>query len=602
MLLFDLHLFVYLQVMTRIQKIWHRDAYHIGIFFGFDEGLKHKAKQIGAIFSRTHGCWYVDYNAENYSKIKEVFPDHEIIRYSENETPAPAPGLQNSHDTAPIVVMPQANNALPLPGAAEHNPPGAGEKAGAKAEFLFSTGKYWVVKVPYNEAISKAMTATKGVYWNKEKKSFMVFRNIAIRNRVEAILGQPGILPFDYYTGNEPLITTGEIVVEPFALEKGKMMVHLPGISALIQTVKRFAGSRYSKANRCYLLPATPDVMENLSELCKSSGLKIINRLPEGYLRKRYAPNLKQVKLERTVENLQRMTPAAGQVYINAMTDCMLAMNMSDHTIKNYGHALLTFLRSCEFRNPESITQKEIVKHLGEMMMRGLSPSTGHTLVNALQFYYRNVLHYEQFELKLPRPKNDKKLPPVLTEEECIGIFNQIRNPKHKMLIMLAYGTGLRLNELVTLRWEDILVAEHKIHVKAGKGKKDRMVMLPFSLVTGLQTYKSLYKSENWVFEGQYKGEPYSGSSVRQVMGRAVIAAGLAKKATPHTLRHSFATHLLEAGTDLRFIQSLLGHSSIKTTTIYTHLTKKSVDRIQSPLDRLVDEARKKENDKNITK
>jgi site-specific recombinase XerD len=145
-------------------------------------------------------------------------------------------------------------------------------------------------------------------------------------------------------------------------------------------------------------------------------------------------------------------------------------------------------------------------------------------------------------------------------------------------------------------------MAEHKIHVKAGKGKKDRMVMLPYSIVAFLHTYRSLYKSEDYVFEGQYKGEPYSGSSVRQVMGKAVIAAGLTKKATPHTLRHSFATHLLETGTDLRFIQSLLGHSSIKTTTIYTHLTKKGVDRIQSPLDRLVDEARKQENDKNIKK
>jgi site-specific recombinase XerD len=364
-------------------------------------------------------------------------------------------------------------------------------------------------------------------------------------------------------------------------------MVRLPNVSAVIQTVKRFAGSRYSKANHCYLLPATPGMVENLQHLGESLALKVENRLPEGYLRKGYAPNQKQLKLERAIENLSKITPMAAQVYMNAMTDCMLAMNMSDNTIKNYGNAMLTFLRSKGYVNPESISQKEIISHLGGMMKQGLSASAAHTLINALQFYYRNVLGFEQYELKLPRPKKEKKLPTVLTEDECIGIFSAISNPKHKILIMIAYGTGIRVGELVQLRWADVLFDEHKIHIKAGKGKKDRMVMLPYSVVAALQSYRSLNNKSEWLFEGQYKGEPYSASSVRQVMKRAVGAVGLEKKATPHTLRHSFATHLLETGTDLRFIQSLLGHSSIKTTTIYTHLTKRGTDKIISPLDRL---------------
>jgi site-specific recombinase XerD len=588
-LLFDLEAF-----MITVQKIWHRNAYRIGIFFGFDDELKLRARQTGASWSPTHRCWYVDYNAENYRKIKEAFPDHQMVKNPEDQTPTPAPGLKNSHDTAPIVVKPHANNALPLPGAAEHNPPNAGEKVGAGAEFLSITGKYWIVKVPYNEVVSKALTATKGVYWNKSKKAFMVFRHIAIKTRVEAILGQPGLLPADYYTGDETTSTLGEIIVEPCAADKSRMMVRLPNISAVIQVVKRLAGSRYSKANQCYLLPATPDMMENLSDLGKKSGLTVEKRLPERYLHKRYAPNLKQVKLERTVENLQRMTPASGQVYMDAMTDCMLAMNMSDNTIRAYGNAMLTFLRSNGFMNPESISQKEIIKHLGGMMKRGLSPSTAHILINALQFYYQNVLGYSQFELKLPRPKNDKKLPLVLSEQECINIFSAIDFPKHKLLIMLAYGTGIRVSELVQLRWADVFFDEHKIHIKSGKGKKDRIVMLPFSVVAALQAYRSLNNKSEWIFDGQYKGEPYSASSVRQVMKRAVEAVGLEKKATPHTLRHCFATHLLEVGTDIRFIQSLLGNSSIKTTTIYTHLTKKSTENIISPLDLLSGEVKKK--------
>ena len=125
--------------------------------------------------------------------------------------------------------------------------------------------------------------------------------------------------------------------------------------------------------------------------------------------------------------------------------------------------------------------------------------------------------------------------------------------------------------------------------------------MLPYTLVITLQAFQTLSNSSHYVFQGQYKGEPYSASSVRQVMKRAVEASGLSKKATPHTLRHSFATHLLEAGTDIRFIQALLGHSSIKTTTIYTHLTKKGKERVISPLDRLADEVKKKSGDQKTT-
>jgi integrase/recombinase XerD len=424
-----------------LKKIQHREAPRIGMFFGFNDQLKQSAKGIGARWSQTLRCWYVDYTKENYQKIKLAFPEVEIVKDSDHKVSQPAPGLQKSHDIAPIVAA-KNDNALLQPKAEEHNPPRADEHAGAGAEFLHITGKYWVVKVPYNQTIVKALKETKGVYWNKSHKAWMVFRHVAVKTKVEAILGQPGLLPAEYFTDEKPSGQQGEIVAEPYATERKMMMVKLPEISAIVQQVKRFAGSRYSKARQCYLLPATPAMMENLFALTTNSGLKLINRLPENYLHKRYAPNLKQVKLETAVKNLQRITPPQGLTYMNAMTDTMLAMNMSHNTIKNYGSALVTFLRSNNFSNPAEIDQKEIVRHLGNMMKRGLSPSTGNMLVNALQFYYRNVLHIDYFEITLPRPKKEYKLPSVLTEAECIGIFTRIENPKHKALIMLAYGVG----------------------------------------------------------------------------------------------------------------------------------------------------------------
>lgn len=570
----------------------HRDAWRIGIFFGFDDNLRQSVKGIGARWSQTKKCWYVDYNAENYRKIRDTFPELEIIKEPGDQDPEPAPGLQNSHDLAPIA-SPEGESALLTHEDAEHNPPPADVKTGSQAEFMFITGKYWVVKVPYSEQISKALKAVKGVYWNKNHKAYMVFRHIGAKTRVEAVLGMPGLLPPEYWAESTSGISAGEIIVEPLSADKKMMMVRLPNLSVIIGTVKRFAGSRYSKANECYLLPASPTVFQNLGEMAAHNGLALVNRLPENYLHRRNAPNIRQVKMDATVENLQHLAPPESRVFLDALTDTMLALNMSHNTIRTYGHAFISFMRYCGYRDPATIDRREIVKYLGRMIRRGLSPSTANNCVNALNIYYREVLQIPHVEIDLPRPGKGLKLPAVITQEECISLFDLIPNPKHKLIIMLAYGTGLRRSELVTLKWDDILWDEYKIHVKSGKGNKDRLVMLPCSVVMALQSYRELYKSKEYVFEGQYKGEPYSVGSVQQIMKRAVEKSGISKKATVHTLRHSFATHLLEAGTDLRFIQALLGHSSVKTTTLYTHLTKKGVDKIQSPLDRLMGEKKK---------
>ena len=152
---------------------------------------------------------------------------------------------------------------------------------------------------------------------------------------------------------------------------------------------------------------------------------------------------------------------------------------------------------------------------------------------------------------------------------------------------MIAYGAGLRVGEVVTLKWGDILLAEQKIHIKNAKGKKDRIVMLPNSVLAMLENYRALYPGKDYVFEGQFAGAHYSKGSVQKVMAGALEKSGLSKKGSVHNLRHSFATHLIEAGIDVRYIQELLGHSSIKTTMIYTHVSNKAINRIQSPLDRL---------------
>jgi site-specific recombinase XerD len=368
----------------------------------------------------------------------------------------------------------------------------------------------------------------------------------------------------------------------------------VPPLAQLIEQIKRWQSARYSKTAKAYILPATPDVMNNLLSLATQTGTRLLNQLPPGYLRKENAPNIKKIKLAAVVDNLQKQVPEQAKTYVNAMMDYLMAKNYSDSTLRTYTQSFLLFLKQHEYKNPDELTEREIVKYLARMMQNGLSASTAHSLINALLFYYRNVLKRESFEVVIPRPKTEKKLPGVLTMAECFSIFNAIDNPKHRLLLLLGYGAGLRLSEIVGLRWSDILMAEFKIHIKEAKGRKDRIVMLPYSIVGYLENYQQLYKGNTFVFEGQYKGEMYSPRSVQQVMHTAIEKAGLDKKASVHTLRHSFATHLLEAGTDIRYIQGLLGHSSINTTTIYTHLTNKAVRKVQSPLDNMMNQVNDK--------
>jgi integrase/recombinase XerD len=581
---------------VRIEKFYHRDAFRIGVYFPISTSVSDEIKKIGGKWSRTKKCWYVDYSKKDYLNILKVFKEVEILNEKgESIKLFPEPGLKDIRDIAPINAPETNGIALQPETRTEHKE----EKPERKKDFvvLEDVGKYWVVKIPYIKDISEKLMRVKGVYWNKNNKAFFMFRHASVKNKVEALLGASGLLPENFYiSGESDHFNTGEVSVNEYLPDKKVMLVVMPPVSAFIQQVKRLQGGHYCKNEQGYLLPATPLMLENVKDIAKQTGIKLIDRLPLNYLKKRYTPATKSIRLNSTLENLKKEIPKEAETYVIAMMDYLLAKNYSHNTLRSYTSWFIQFLRENGYRNPDEMKTEEVVRHLGGMMLRGLSASAGNSMVNALTFYYRNVLKRNEFEIELPRPKNEKKLPAVLTMAECYAIFQAIDNPKHKLLLLLGYGAGLRLSEITHLTWSDILWSEHKIHIKEGKGKKDRIVMLPYSILSFLEHYRDLYPSSKWVFEGQFKGESYSGRSVQAVMRQAVIKAGLEKKATVHTLRHSFATHLLESGTDIRYIQKLLGHSSITTTSIYTHLTSPAVKKIMSPLDVMATKINEKKN------
>ena len=511
-----------------------------------------------------------------------IFDEVEIIKDENNERqPEPASIGQETVHIAETI------GEIQPPIQAEHK--GLAPEPVRKIVFSGSIGKYWILKVPYQKELTPKLLDIKGVFWNKQQKAFFVLRHVNVKTKVEALLGVGELFPAEYFN-LETVVSNPNTFIElkEYPANKKWMILNCPPVPYLIEQVKRWESSRYSKANKCYLLNATPAMLENIQKIAGELNISVHNKLPARYVSKYKALNRKELQLGNLRESLRQQVPALAQTYTLAMIDYLMAQNYSANTIKNYTNSFNLFLRINRYQNPDTLTETQIVRHLAWMSEQGLSASSLAMLVNALLYYYRTVLKRDAFEIRIPRPRKEHHLPAVLTKEECYRIFSFVDNPKHKLLLLIGYGAGLRRSEIVSLKWADILFDEHQIHVKQGKGKKDRIVMLPYSVVEYLKNYRQMYPSDDWVFEGQYKGEALSARTVQQVMANAVARAGLEKKATVHTLRHSFATHLLESGTDIRYIQQLLGHSSIKTTMVYTHITPKAERKIISPLDSLV--------------
>lgn len=218
------------------------------------------------------------------------------------------------------------------------------------------------------------------------------------------------------------------------------------------------------------------------------------------------------------------------------------------------------------------------------LIEQNYSRSSQNQHINAIKFYLEKVLNNEKKVYCIDRPRKEKTLPVVLSKNEIQSILLNVKNLKHKAMLSLLYSSGLRIGELLAIRINDIDSHRMLIHVKQSKGAKDRMVPLAENVLALLRQYYKTYKPDGYLFNG-YENLKYSPISVRNVLKRAVQASNIKKRVTPHTLRHSYATHLLEAGIDLRYIQSILGHASTRTTELYTHVSTKKLNTITSPIE-----------------
>lgn len=341
----------------------------------------------------------------------------------------------------------------------------------------------------------------------------------------------------------------------------------------MVKLVKALPFCRWDKENSWWTIAETEHALAQLKEFCEVQqwtyqyfeDLRQLTR--KSRPRRDEVPNFREV-------------PAS---YVETLT----MLRYSSSTIKTYKDCFSEFLNYYNTKDLQEITQQDIQTYLLYLVQeRQISTSYQNQAINAIKFYYEKVLKGPRRVYYIERPRKERVLPTVLSEAEVKEIIANISNLKHKCLIMTCYSGGLRISEVLNLKPVDIDSKRMQIKIRCGKGKKDRITLLSSKLLEILREYYMMYKPNEYLFTGQMGGK-YSERSAQMVLKQATRRAGIKKRVTLHTLRHSFATHLLENGTDLRYIQSLLGHSSPKTTQIYTHITTRGFDQIKNPLDNL---------------
>lgn len=336
-----------------------------------------------------------------------------------------------------------------------------------------------------------------------------------------------------------------------------RIAVYFEKNTDLIARIKKLEGSRWSQSLLAWHVPDT-DQNRVRFKILLSEGKSALSQIQDN----------NQLVLKRFIEEIQ-------------------LKGYSGSTLKTYRNEFGIYLNFLKETPAESCTSEDIRNYILYCINElKLSEATVHSRINAIKFYYEQVLRRERFLLEIPRPKKPLKLPKVIAPADIKKLFEATSNLKHNTILKLCYGLGLRVSEIVNLKITDIDSKSMQVFIERAKGKKDRYVNLPQSILPQLRIYFIEYKPKIYLFEGQYGGQ-YSSRSAQQVFKNALLKAKINKTVSIHSLRHSFATHLLEQGTDIRFIQELLGHNDIKTTLLYTEVSDKSIRKIISPLDNL---------------
>lgn len=344
-----------------------------------------------------------------------------------------------------------------------------------------------------------------------------------------------------------------------------QLRVYLPYSPERLAKIKNLPERHWDVSTKCWIVPDTPDTRQRLIALF---GKQLA-----------FEPSAPQPPSDPTPEQHHILDAVVQELQLRGFTH---------HTRKSYLGHIRRFLLHCQ-KAPSALTLQDARTFVQAILENGGAHAYANQCICALKLLFEHILNYPvPFDATIPRSKKEKKLPHVLNAEEVFRLLEAVINLKHRALLLLAYSSGLRVGEVVRLRVENIDSERKLVHVCQGKGRKDRYTLLSSFALEALRLYAKEYRLTTWLFPGAKPGRHLTERSAQKIIEKAHEKSGIDKRASMHTLRHSFATHLLESGTDIRYIQVLLGHQHSKTTEIYTHVTNRDIGKIESPLDRIM--------------
>jgi integrase/recombinase XerD len=351
----------------------------------------------------------------------------------------------------------------------------------------------------------------------------------------------------------------------------------------LIQEIKKLPGATWSQSQGKWYIPYEQfdlgETFESLKELFYIDYSLLKKPVPV------VADLNPSAKGKKSYDVSGELTPAASRE-IAKFVAWMKQKRYSERTVKSYTLSIKTFLKFYAGKPIEEITNKDLIEFNSQFIIgNGLSASFQNQILSGVKLFYSRLYKVKLDIDEIERPRRSRKLPNVLSKEEVKRIIEAPTNLKHRVMLSLLYACGLRRSELLNLRPGHVDSKRGLLIILNAKGQKDRVVPISDKIIQLLRDYYKKYRPKTWLFEGEEQNSAYSTTSIYKVLQMAVTKAGINKKVSLHWLRHSYATHLLEAGTDLRYIQTLLGHKSSKTTEIYTHVSTDSLKNIKSPFD-----------------
>lgn len=528
----------------KASKIVYEGEKRIKVDFPYNQEIASRLKQIqDACWSRSLRSWHIPYTQFAFNRLKGLFPDLEY--------PSKKNELENSQAAF------QERNIIET----DQN------------VSIHLTEKRIIVKLPKNEKDIRLIKTLLYSRWDRINYCWVIPN---YRENAEIIKDYFGdrIKEFIQEKAETPIEKTYRSKTDLLVIKtnSGSLNIIHGYNKELTSEIRKFPYYRWNTENRWWTIPYAEKFIDELKLLAQKLLLNFVFEEETPGLRKNRispydVPNYRTCPSE-FIEKLQEL-------------------RYSEQTIKTYKTCFEEFINYYHKLDIGKIDEPMIRSFLRYLVTeRKVSISYQNQTINAIKFYYERILGGQRKVYYIDRPRRERTLPTVLSEEEIIMIINSVDNLKHKAILMTIYSAGLRISEAINLKLKDIDSKRMQIRIEQGKGKKDRYTLLAAKTLEILRNYFREYKPKIWLFEGQ-GGEQYASRSIQNILKIALSKTDIQKRVTVHTLRHSFATHLLENGTDLRYIQSLLGHDSSKTTEVYTHITTKGFDQIRSPLDKL---------------